>query len=75
MKKPKQLPPEVRQYVPQIMEDISEHLTPDFSKEDWLSLYERAMDGDLTSLEMFCALFRTKVKPYLNPDLFNSEQN
>ena len=71
----KQLPPEAREYLSQFMGDISEHLTPDFSKEDWLSLYDRAMEGDLTSLEMFCALFNTKVKPYVDQELFNSEEN
>ena len=75
MNKPKQLPPEVRAFLPEIFEEISEKLTPEFSKEDWFCLYDRAMEGDLTSMEMLASLFKGKVKPYIKPELFNSEEN
>ena len=49
-------------------------LTPDFSKEDWLDLHKRAMRGDMTSKQMFIALFKEKVLPQLDKDVLKSIQ-
>tara|TARA_A100001035_G_C27414659_1_gene334517 strand:+ start:229 stop:474 length:246 start_codon:yes stop_codon:yes gene_type:complete len=51
-----------------LFEDISQKFTPEFSGEDWLKLYERAIQGDPISTEMIIELWLRKVDPYLNPE-------
>ena len=56
------------EFIPQVFEEISQKLTPEFSKEDWLKLWERANKGDITSCELFGVLWESKVNPYLRPE-------
>ena len=44
------------EFIPQVFEEISQKLTPEFSKEDWLKLWERANKGDITSCEMLAGV-------------------
>ena len=60
-----ELPPE---FPLEAFKNVGQYLTPDFSAEDWKSLYEKGLAGDLTSLQMFDALVESKILPYLNPD-------
>ncbi|OUU80515.1 MAG: hypothetical protein CBC38_01200 [Gammaproteobacteria bacterium TMED78] len=56
-------------------EEVEEKgITPDFSAEDWLDLHKRAIKGDLTSRQMFIALFKEKVLPQLDKDIWKSIQ-
>ena len=52
-----------------VFESICEHLPCAFSKEDWVSLFERAKEGDPASISMFHALFKREVIPYLKPEI------
>ena len=52
-----------------IYQQINQHLTPDFSVEDWLTLHEKAIHGDLLSQRMLLALWKREVYPYLNPEI------
>ena len=56
------------QFLEEIFDDISEKLTPNFSKDDWLKLYERTNQGDPISAEMFMRMWNNKVVPHLNED-------
>tara|TARA_R100001443_G_scaffold32944_1_gene46927 strand:- start:1166 stop:1414 length:249 start_codon:yes stop_codon:yes gene_type:complete len=82
MTKINELPSEGCKVKPEIFEVISKHLTPEFSKEDWVFLQDRAMEGDFTSMNMYVSLLEGKVLPYLNPndtisksDSFYEEEN
>ena len=39
-----------------MFDEISEKFTPEFSAEDWVKLFYRANEGDLTSAEMLMQL-------------------
>ena len=52
-----------------IYQQINQHLTPDFSAEDWLTLHEKAIHGDLLSQRMLLGLWKRKVYPYLKPEI------
>lgn len=54
--------------IAKMFDEISEKLTPEFSGEDWLKLFNRANQGDLTSAEMLMELWKKKVNPHLHPD-------
>ena len=43
-------------------EETAKHITPNFSKKDWLDLHKRAHEGDLTSMQMFIALEKEKCR-------------
>ena len=48
---------------------IERELTPDFSKEDWLSLMEKSLvHQDETSIEMLMSLWNSKVNPHMPPN-------
>ena len=55
------LTPEERKMATIVYTEISEHLTPDFSAEDWLNLHEKAIEGDLTLGKMWVSLWMRKV--------------
>ena len=44
---------------------LSQVMTPDFSKEDWMELYRRSKEGDMTSVNLLMSLFNRKGKRYL----------
>ena len=44
---------------------ISKDMTPNFSKEDWMELYRRSKQGDMTSINLLMSLFQRKGKRYL----------
>ena len=81
MTKGKNYTPEEEQILLNLFFEIvdKEDLTPDFSKEDWLDLQKRAMQGDRTSGEMYIALLQEKVFPKLDQDILKAvreqEQN
>ena len=50
---------------------VHEHLTPDFTAEDWMSLHSKAYQGDITSIEMLASLWERKVFPHI-PDEFKT---
>ena len=80
MTKRKNYTPEEEQILLNLFFEIvdKEDLTPDFSKEDWLDLQKRAMQGDRTSGEMYIALLQEKVFPKLDQDILKAvreEQN
>ena len=56
------------QFLEEIFDEISEKLTTDFSKDDWLELWKRSYEGDPISAEMFMRLWQKKVQPNLNPE-------
>ncbi len=55
--------------IKELYQSINQHLTPDFSVEDWLTLHEKAIYGDLLSMQMLTALWKSKVYPYLKPEI------
>jgi len=72
MNKSKHLTPEEKELISFFFEKTSELITPDFSKQDWLDLHARAHEGDMTSMEMFIALFKDKVIPQLKPEILEA---
>ena len=56
------------QFLEEIFDEIAEKLTPDFSKDDWMNLFEKARQGDPTSGEMFMRLWQRKVEPHIHPE-------
>ena len=76
MTKGKNYTPEEEQILLNLFFEIvdKEDLTPDFSKEDWLDLQKRAMQGDRTSGEMYIALLQEKVFPKLDQDILKAVQ-
>ena len=69
------LTPEERKMATIVYTEISEHLTPDFSAEDWLNLHEKAIEGDLTLGKMWVSLWMRKVNPHLPPQLRMENNN
>ena len=55
--------------IKEMYQQINEHLTPDFSVEDWLTLHEKAIHCDLLSMQMLVGLWKRKVYPYLKPEI------
>ena len=74
MTKRKNYTPEEEEFLLNFFFDLIEKdgLTPDFLKEDWLDLHKRAMQGDLTSSEMYIALMQEKVLPQLDQDILKT---
>ena len=52
-----------------IYKQINQYLTPDFSVEDWLNLHEKAIHGDIISAQLLASLWKSKVYPYLKPEI------
>jgi len=48
---------------------ISQEMTPDFSKEDWMELYRKSKEGDSTSVNLLMSLFERKGKRFLELQL------
>ena len=48
---------EVEQALPEIFEQFHQQVTPNFSKDDWLGLYEKVANGDGIAVDMFHSLF------------------
>ena len=59
--------------LPQMFEDIHKKLTPDFSGESWMTLFNKMVEGDTHSKEMFISLFMTKVVANISPDFWDEE--
>ena len=59
---------EVEQALPEIFEQFHQQVTPNFSKDDWLELYEKVANGDGIAVDMFHSLFAKYVMPNLHPD-------
>ena len=57
-----------KQFMEECFDEISEKLTPNFSKDDWLKLWERTNQGDPISAEMFMRLWQNKVIPNLSEE-------
>ena len=66
-----EIPEEVEAHLPEMFDQISKHLTPDFSSIDWMDLFKKASAGDRISQQMFSELFYSKVLPYLDMDEVN----
>ena len=56
---------ELDRMVEQSVHFIARDMTPDFSKEDWMELYRKSKQGDMTSLKLFLSLFQRKGKRYI----------
>ena len=59
--------------LPDMFEDIHQKLTPDFSGESWMTLFDKMVEGDTASKEMFISLFMTKVVANIPPDFWDKE--
>ena len=51
-----------------LYQQINQHLTPNFSVEDWLSLHEKAIHGDLLSTKLLLGLWKSKVDPFVKQE-------
>ena len=56
------------QFIEEVFDEISEKVTFDFSKDDWLKLWERTIEGDPISAEMLMRLWQNKVIPNLSEE-------
>ena len=52
MKKDYRFAEEVEQALPEIFEQFHQQVTPNFSKDDWLGLYEKVANGDGIAVDM-----------------------
>ena len=57
-----------KQVIEDIFDEISEEVTLDISKDDWLKLWEKTTQGDRISYELFMSLWMNKVVPNLKPE-------
>ena len=58
-----------KQVIEDIFDEISEEVTLDISKDDWLKLWEKTTQGDRISYELFMSLWMNKVVPNLKPEI------
>lgn len=52
-----------RKFLEHMFASIHKEITPDFTKEDWIQLIEKASTGDMTSFELFMSLWHSKIHP------------
>ena len=64
---------ENKEKIPLMFEDIHQQLTPDFTGEDWMTLFNQMIEGNQQSKDMFCNLFLTKVVANISPDFWDEE--
>ena len=57
-----------KQVIEDIFDEISEEVTLDISKDDWLKLWKKTTQGDRISYELFMSLWMNKVVPNLKPE-------
>ena len=48
-----------------VLENLPSHFFSDFSKEDWIGLFNQVIEGDRFAFAMFQGLFFRKLEPFL----------